>query len=73
MIEQVNFHADPDRAAELSEIGPPSSCKGWAARVWPKLKSITFASSGSFASVLPKARKFCSSPVVALIIIYPPR
>ena len=56
MTEQVSFHANPDRAAELCDIGPPFSCEGWAARVWPKLKRINFGCSGPFASVLAQVR-----------------
>ncbi|KIJ13240.1 hypothetical protein PAXINDRAFT_170690, partial [Paxillus involutus ATCC 200175] len=53
---QVHLHADPERAAELREIGSPFSCVGWAARVWPKLRSLTAISSGPFSTVLPKVR-----------------
>ncbi|KAH0825952.1 GH3 auxin-responsive promoter [Lanmaoa asiatica] len=42
---EVHLHADPDRAAELREIGPPLSCEGWAARVWPQLRVVTFVKS----------------------------
>ena len=70
MSEQVNFHANPDREAELCKIGPPSLCEGWAARVWPKLKKISCGCSGPFATVLPKARTLCPLPIVALIVKY---
>ncbi|KIJ10893.1 hypothetical protein PAXINDRAFT_172025 [Paxillus involutus ATCC 200175] len=53
---QVHLHADPERAAELREIGSPFSSVGWAARVWPKLRSLTAICSGPFATVLPKVR-----------------
>ncbi|KIJ13239.1 hypothetical protein PAXINDRAFT_13998 [Paxillus involutus ATCC 200175] len=53
---QVHLHADPERAAELREIGSPFSCAGWAVRVWPKLRSLKAVSSGPFATVLPKVR-----------------
>lgn len=67
-VEQAHFHANPERAAELAEIGPPFSCEGWAAHVWPKLRIIAFGCSGSFATVLPKARELCPFPIVALFL-----
>ncbi|KIK77127.1 hypothetical protein PAXRUDRAFT_167724 [Paxillus rubicundulus Ve08.2h10] len=53
---QVHLHADPERAAELREIGSPFSCVGWAVRVWPKLRNLSAVSSGPFATALPKVR-----------------
>ncbi|KAF9231635.1 hypothetical protein BU15DRAFT_68166 [Melanogaster broomeanus] len=51
---QVHWHADPERATELREIGSPFSCVGWAARVWPKLRIVMAISSGTFSTALPK-------------------
>ncbi|KAF8833580.1 hypothetical protein BDN67DRAFT_976529 [Paxillus ammoniavirescens] len=53
---QVHLHADPERAAELREIGSPFCCVGWAVRVWPKLRSLSAVGSGPFATALPKVR-----------------
>ncbi|KAF9234048.1 GH3 auxin-responsive promoter [Melanogaster broomeanus] len=53
---QVHWHADPERATELREIGSPFSCVGWAARVWPKLRVVMAISSGTFSTALPKVR-----------------
>ncbi|KAI6038425.1 GH3 auxin-responsive promoter [Pisolithus marmoratus] len=53
---QLNMHADPQRADELQQIGPPLSCPGWAQRVWPSLKLLTCVCSGAFAAQLPQAR-----------------
>ncbi|KAF8833581.1 hypothetical protein BDN67DRAFT_976531, partial [Paxillus ammoniavirescens] len=53
---QVHLHADPERAAELREIGSPFCCVGWAVRVWPKLRNLTTICSGPFATVLSKVR-----------------
>ena len=58
-LGQAHFHANPDRADELRDIGPPLSSQGWAARVWPKLGAITFICGGPFATVLPKASDTC--------------
>ncbi|KIJ13253.1 hypothetical protein PAXINDRAFT_29270, partial [Paxillus involutus ATCC 200175] len=54
---QVHLHANPERAAELRDIGSPFSCAGWAARVWPKLRMLVAIGSGSFATVLQKVAK----------------
>ncbi|KAF8836515.1 hypothetical protein BDN67DRAFT_974055, partial [Paxillus ammoniavirescens] len=62
---QVHFHANPERAAELREIGSPFSCAGWAARVWPKLRILVAIGSGSVATVLPKVR-FILGPTIAI-------
>ncbi|KIK80810.1 hypothetical protein PAXRUDRAFT_833328 [Paxillus rubicundulus Ve08.2h10] len=62
---QVHLHANPERAAELREIGPPFSCAGWAARVWPKLTRFIAISSGPFATVLPQVRSILG-PTIAL-------
>ncbi|KAF8836521.1 hypothetical protein BDN67DRAFT_1014635 [Paxillus ammoniavirescens] len=62
---QVHLHANPERAAELCEIGPPFSCVGWAARVWPKLRMLMTISSGPFATVLPKVRSVLG-PTIAM-------
>ncbi|KAI6011785.1 GH3 auxin-responsive promoter [Pisolithus marmoratus] len=53
---QANFRADPQRAEELENIGPPLTCPGWAQRIWPNLKTLVCICSGTFAAVLPKAR-----------------
>ncbi|KIJ13242.1 hypothetical protein PAXINDRAFT_14001 [Paxillus involutus ATCC 200175] len=62
---QVHFHANPERAAELREIGSPFSCVGWAARIWPKLRLLVAISSGPFATVLPKVRSILG-PTIAM-------
>ncbi|KIK81405.1 hypothetical protein PAXRUDRAFT_27885 [Paxillus rubicundulus Ve08.2h10] len=62
---QVHLHANPERATELHEIGSPSSCAGWAARVWPKLRVLVATCSGPFAFVLPKVR-FVLGPTIAI-------
>ncbi|KAF9221101.1 hypothetical protein BS17DRAFT_768874 [Gyrodon lividus] len=62
---QVHLHANPERATELRVIGSPFSCVGWAARVWPKLRMLVTISSGTFASVLPKARSVLG-PTIAI-------
>ncbi|KAI6038424.1 GH3 auxin-responsive promoter [Pisolithus marmoratus] len=53
---QLNMHADPQRADELQQIGPPLSFPGWAQRVWPSLKLLTGICSGAFAAQLPQIR-----------------
>ncbi|KAI6038426.1 GH3 auxin-responsive promoter [Pisolithus marmoratus] len=53
---QLNMHADPQRADELQQIGPPLSFPGWAQRVWPSLKLFTGICSGAFAAQLPQIR-----------------
>ncbi|KAN0091561.1 GH3 auxin-responsive promoter domain containing protein [Tylopilus felleus] len=57
-IDHVHFHPNPERAAELGEIGPPSSLssEGWFSRVWPKTTLLWTVCSGPFATVLPKVR-----------------
>ncbi|KAF8836518.1 hypothetical protein BDN67DRAFT_320800 [Paxillus ammoniavirescens] len=60
---EVHLHANPERATELREIGPPFSCVGWAARVWPKLRKLTAISSGPYATVLPKVRSILGSNI----------
>ncbi|KIJ13247.1 hypothetical protein PAXINDRAFT_170699 [Paxillus involutus ATCC 200175] len=62
---QVHFHPNPERAAELREIGSPFSCVGWAARVWPKLRMLVTISSGPFATALPKVRSILG-PTIAM-------
>ncbi|KAI5990146.1 GH3 auxin-responsive promoter [Pisolithus albus] len=37
---QANFRANPQRAEELQNIGPPLDRPGWAQRVWPNLKTV---------------------------------
>ncbi|KIJ04582.1 hypothetical protein PAXINDRAFT_94548, partial [Paxillus involutus ATCC 200175] len=67
---QVHFHANPERAAELREIGSPFSCAGWAARVWPKLRMLIANSSGSAATVLPKVRSILGPTVTIRTLQY---
>ncbi|KAF8141160.1 GH3 auxin-responsive promoter [Boletus edulis] len=62
---QARFTADPTRAAELLDIGPPFSCKGWFTRVWPSARVLMTVCSGPFASVVPKVRSILG-PDVAL-------
>ncbi|KAG6375687.1 GH3 auxin-responsive promoter [Boletus reticuloceps] len=52
----AHFHPNPERAAELLEIGSPFSFEGWFARVWPKANGLVTICSGPFATVLPKVR-----------------
>ncbi|KIN97892.1 hypothetical protein M404DRAFT_1005747, partial [Pisolithus tinctorius Marx 270] len=61
---QLNMHADPQRADELQDIGPPLSSPGWAQRVWPNLKVLSGICSGTFATVLPQARSVLGPNVV---------
>ncbi|KIK75481.1 hypothetical protein PAXRUDRAFT_18969 [Paxillus rubicundulus Ve08.2h10] len=63
---QVHLHANPGRAAELREIGPPFSCAGWAARVWPKMRMLLAVGSGPYAFVLPKVRSVLG-PTIAIL------
>ncbi|KAF8550614.1 hypothetical protein OG21DRAFT_1419421 [Imleria badia] len=53
-IDHTHFHPNPERAAELLEIGPPFSFEGWFAHVWPKVNELLTICSGTFATVLPK-------------------
>ncbi|KAI9568804.1 GH3 auxin-responsive promoter [Boletus coccyginus] len=64
-IDHARFLADPARAAELVNIGPPISSEGWMARVWPNARVLMTVCSGPFATVLPKV-KFILGPNVAL-------
>ncbi|KAI6151241.1 GH3 auxin-responsive promoter [Pisolithus tinctorius] len=61
---QLNMHADPQRADELQDIGPPLSSPGWAQRVWPNLKVLSGVCSGTFARALPQARSILGPNVV---------
>ncbi|KAJ8588010.1 hypothetical protein M405DRAFT_874477 [Rhizopogon salebrosus TDB-379] len=69
-IEHVQEHlerhlcADPVRAAELRDIGPPSNTIGWAKCVWPNLKIAFSTGSGSFSSVVPKVKHFLGPDVI---------
>ncbi|KIJ59266.1 hypothetical protein HYDPIDRAFT_33336, partial [Hydnomerulius pinastri MD-312] len=58
--------ANPERADELREIGPPSSCDGWAARVWPDFQMVLTICSGEFATALPKVRSVLG-PTITII------
>ncbi|KAI6006357.1 GH3 auxin-responsive promoter [Pisolithus marmoratus] len=53
---QANFQANPQRAEELQNIGPPLTSPVWAQRVWPNVKSLVCVCSGMFAILIPKAR-----------------
>ncbi|KAI5992049.1 GH3 auxin-responsive promoter [Pisolithus marmoratus] len=53
---QANFQANPQRAEELQNIGPPLTCPAWAQQVWPNIKSLVCVCSGMFAILIPKAR-----------------
>ncbi|KAI6038444.1 GH3 auxin-responsive promoter [Pisolithus marmoratus] len=61
---QINMRADPQRADELQNIGPPLSYSGWAQRVWPSLKLLKGICSGTFAAALPQARSVLGSNVI---------
>ncbi|KAN0093413.1 GH3 auxin-responsive promoter [Tylopilus felleus] len=62
---QAAFSANPDRADELREIGPPSSREGWAALVWPQLRRVAGLCSGSFGTCLPQLR-IVLGPTIAI-------
>ena len=49
------MRASPQRAEELKNIGPPSSCTAWAVHVWPNLNTLVAVCGGTFATALPKA------------------
>ncbi|KAH7884875.1 GH3 auxin-responsive promoter-domain-containing protein [Phlebopus sp. FC_14] len=53
---ETNLSPNPERAAELRDIGAPSRAEGWAGRAFPKLKKITGVTSGAFAQVIPKVK-----------------
>ncbi|KAH7881690.1 GH3 auxin-responsive promoter [Phlebopus sp. FC_14] len=53
-LHQSQLRADPQRAGELQAISPPSSCSGWARRVWPNLSVFFTVCSGPFATALSK-------------------
>ncbi|KAI6011784.1 GH3 auxin-responsive promoter [Pisolithus marmoratus] len=53
---QVKFQANPQRAEELQIVGPPLTCPGWAHHIWPSFKTLACICSGTFATVMPKAR-----------------
>ncbi|KAI6138933.1 GH3 auxin-responsive promoter [Pisolithus tinctorius] len=61
---QLNMGADPQRADELQNIGPPLSYPGWAQQVWPNLKLLTGVCSGTFAASLPQARSILGPNVI---------
>ncbi|KAH0828161.1 GH3 auxin-responsive promoter [Lanmaoa asiatica] len=63
-VTQALFHADPERAAELLEIGPPFSVEGWVTRVWPNVKYTSTVCSGQFATVVPKLRSILGPNVL---------
>lgn len=55
---QPHFPARPERAAELHVIGSAKEESGWLLKVWPKLKNIMAVSSGIFATLVPKIRRY---------------
>ncbi|KAI5987562.1 GH3 auxin-responsive promoter [Pisolithus albus] len=61
---EANMHADPQRADELHNIGPPLSRPGWAQRVWPNLKLVKGICSGTFAAVLPQVKSVLGPNVI---------
>ncbi|KAI6151130.1 GH3 auxin-responsive promoter [Pisolithus tinctorius] len=61
---QLNMGANPQRADELQNIGPPLSYPGWAQQVWPNLKLLTGVCSGTFAASLPQARSILGPNVI---------
>ncbi|KAI5989951.1 GH3 auxin-responsive promoter [Pisolithus albus] len=61
---EVNFRANPQRAEELQSIGPPLTCNAWAKRVWPNLETLVCICSGTFATVMPKARSILGQNVL---------
>ncbi|KAI6119507.1 GH3 auxin-responsive promoter [Pisolithus thermaeus] len=67
---QANFRANPQRAEELRNIGPPLNCPGWAQRVWPNLKTVVCICSGMFATLIPKARSVLGPNVLIQNIGY---
>ncbi|EIW81566.1 hypothetical protein CONPUDRAFT_165674 [Coniophora puteana RWD-64-598 SS2] len=53
------FSANPDRAKELRNLGPPSqTAEGWATKAWPRFELLIAITTGTFGRVLPKARAF---------------
>ncbi|KAI6115647.1 GH3 auxin-responsive promoter [Pisolithus croceorrhizus] len=67
---QANLRANPRRAEELQNIGPPLNCPGWAQRVWPNLKTVVCICSGMFATLIPKARSVLGPNVLIQNIGY---
>ncbi|KAI5998647.1 GH3 auxin-responsive promoter [Pisolithus albus] len=67
---QANFRANPERAEELQNIGPPLDRPGWAQRVWPNLKTVVCVCSGMFATLIPKARSVLGPNVLIQNIGY---
>ncbi|KAF8551418.1 hypothetical protein OG21DRAFT_1499160 [Imleria badia] len=55
---ELNISADPERAAELRQLGRPSSRPGWCGHVWPNLHSVTAIAGGSFALSVPLVQWF---------------
>ncbi|OJA15416.1 hypothetical protein AZE42_10418 [Rhizopogon vesiculosus] len=49
-----HFSANPTRAAELREIGPPGVGEGWAVRVWPALTRFIGITGGIAAVAVQK-------------------
>ncbi|OJA09215.1 hypothetical protein AZE42_00668 [Rhizopogon vesiculosus] len=54
VASKKHFTANPTRAAELREIGPPGEAEGWAVRVWPALTKFIGITGGIAAVVVPK-------------------
>ncbi|KIJ59264.1 hypothetical protein HYDPIDRAFT_100975 [Hydnomerulius pinastri MD-312] len=63
---EPQLRANPERADELRDIGPPSSCDGWAARVWPDFQMVLTICSGGFATALPKMRSVLG-PTITIV------
>ncbi|KAI6138967.1 GH3 auxin-responsive promoter-domain-containing protein [Pisolithus tinctorius] len=61
---QIHLRANPQRADELQNIGPPLSYSRWAQRVWPNLKLLKGICSGTFAAALPQARSVLGPNVI---------
>ncbi|KIM56354.1 hypothetical protein SCLCIDRAFT_243824 [Scleroderma citrinum Foug A] len=61
---QINMRADPQRANELTSIGPPLSFPEWAPRVWTNLNTLVCICGGTFATALPLARSVIGPDIV---------
>ncbi|OJA21411.1 hypothetical protein AZE42_01924 [Rhizopogon vesiculosus] len=53
-VLEKHFAANPVRAAELREIGPPGAADGWAVRVWPALTTFIGITGDSATAALPR-------------------
>ncbi|EIW81574.1 hypothetical protein CONPUDRAFT_154107 [Coniophora puteana RWD-64-598 SS2] len=60
------FKADPERAAALRKVGPPSqTTEGWTVKVWPKLELLIAVCTGTFGRVYPQVRA-CIGPNIPI-------